>query len=106
MLDIEPIAAIAHENGVPLIVDNTVPTPYLLRPIEHGADVVVHSATKYLGGHGTSIGGVIVDSGNFDYGADPEKFPKFNQPAPATTAWSTHATWARTPRSVRTSPTF
>ena len=82
MLDIEPIAAIAHENGVPLIVDNTVPTPYLLRPIEHGADVVVHSATKYLGGHGTSIGGVIVDSGNFDYGADPEKFPKFNQPAP------------------------
>ena len=82
MLDIEPIAKIAHENGVPLIVDNTVPTPYLLRPIEHGADVVVHSATKYLGGHGTSIGGVIVDSGNFDYGADPEKFPKFNQPAP------------------------
>ena len=82
VLDIEPIAAIAHENGVPLIVDNTVPTPYLLRPIEHGADVVVHSATKYLGGHGTSSGGVIVDSGNFDYGADPEKFPKFNQPAP------------------------
>ena len=82
VLDIEPIAKIAHENGVPLIVDNTVPTPYLLRPIEHGADVVVHSATKYLGGHGTSIGGVIVDSGNFDYGADPEKFPKFNQPAP------------------------
>jgi len=82
VLDIEPIAKIAHENGVPLIVDNTVPTPYLLRPIEHGADVVVHSATKYLGGHGTSIGGVIVDSGNFDYGADPEKFPKSNQPAP------------------------
>ena len=82
VLDIEPIAKIAHENGVPLIVDNTVPTPYLLRPIEHGADVVVHSATKYLGGHGTSIGGVIVDSGNFDYGADPEKFPKFNQLAP------------------------
>ena len=82
VLDIEPIAKIAHENGVPLIVDNTVPPPYLLRPIEHGADVVVHSATKYLGGHGTSIGGVIVDSGNFDYGADPEKFPKFNQPAP------------------------
>ena len=82
VLDIEPIAKIAHENGVPLIVDNTVPTPYLLRPIEYGADVVVHSATKYLGGHGTSIGGVIVDSGNFDYGADPEKFPKFNQPAP------------------------
>ena len=82
VLDIEPIAAIAHENGVPLIVDNTVPTPYLLRPIEYGADVVVHSATKYLGGHGTCIGGVIGDCGNFDYGADPEKFPKFNQPAP------------------------
>ena len=82
IFDIEPIAAIAHENGVPLIVDNTVATPYLLRPIEHGADVVVHSATKYLGGHGTSIGGVIVDSGNFDYGKDPEKFPKFNQEAP------------------------
>ena len=82
VLDIEPIAQIAHDNGVPLIVDNTVPTPYLVRPIEFGADVVIHSATKYLGGHGTSIGGVIVDSGNFDYGADPEKFPKFNEPAP------------------------
>ena len=65
-----------------LFYGESVPNPYLLRPIEHGADVVVHSATKYLGGHGTSIGGVIVDSGNFDYGADPEKFPKFNQPAP------------------------
>ena len=83
VLDIEPIAQIAHEAGVPLIVDNTVPTPYLVRPIEFGADVVVHSATKYLGGHGTSIGGVIVDSGNFDYGADPKKFPKFNEPAPS-----------------------
>ena len=82
ILDIEPIAKVAHEVGVPLIVDNTVATPYLVRPIEWGADIVVHSATKYLGGHGTSIGGVIVDSGNFDYGADPEKFPKFNQPAP------------------------
>ena len=75
VLDIEPIAQIAHDNGVPLIVDNTVPTPYLVRPIEFGADVVIHSATKYLGGHGTSIGGVIVDSGNFDYGADPENSP-------------------------------
>ena len=82
VLDIEPSAALAHATGVPPIVDNPAPTPYLLRPLEHGADVVVHSATKYLGGHGTSIGGVIVDSGNFDYGADPEKFPKFNQPAP------------------------
>ena len=80
ILDIEPIAAAAHEVGVPLIVDNTVATPYLLRPIEWGADVVVHSATKYLGGHGTSISGVIVDSGNFDYGADPDRFPYFTTP--------------------------
>ena len=80
--DLEGLAEVAHEAGIPLVVDATLSTPYLIRPIEHGADVVVHSATKYLGGHGTSIGGVIVDSGNFDYGADPEKFPKFNQPAP------------------------
>ncbi len=80
ILDLEPIAAIAHENGVPFIVDNTVATPYLLRPFEFGVDIVVHSATKYLGGHGTSIGGVIVDSGNFDFGADPAKFPGFNEP--------------------------
>ena len=80
ILDIETVAAIAHESGVPLVVDNTVATPYLVRPFEWGADVVVHSATKYLGGHGTAIGGVIVDSGNFDYGQNPEKFPNFNQP--------------------------
>lgn len=80
VLDLPGISAIAHEAGVPLIVDNTLATPYLLRPIEHGADVVVHSATKYLGGHGTSIAGVIVDSGNFDYGAHPDKFPGFNEP--------------------------
>ena len=81
ILDVAGLAAIAHENGVPLIVDNTVATPYLLRPIEHGADVVVHSATKYLGGHGTSIGGVIVDAGTFDYAQDPERFPQFNTPS-------------------------
>ncbi|MBA2694344.1 MAG: bifunctional o-acetylhomoserine/o-acetylserine sulfhydrylase [Actinobacteria bacterium] len=80
ILDIAPIAEVAHELGVPLIVDNTVPSPYLCRPIEHGADVVVHSATKYLGGHGTSIAGVIVDSGNFDYAQYPERFPGFNTP--------------------------
>ncbi|MDO4898954.1 MAG: aminotransferase class V-fold PLP-dependent enzyme [Rothia sp. (in: high G+C Gram-positive bacteria)] len=80
VLDIEPIAEIAHQAGVPLIVDNTIPTPYLLNPIKFGADIVVHSATKYLGGHGTSVGGVIVDSGNFDFGADPEKYPLFNTP--------------------------
>lgn len=80
ILDIEGIAGVAHDYGVPLIVDNTVATPYVLRPLEHGADVVVHSATKYLGGHGTAIAGVIVDSGKFDYAQNPERFPGFNQP--------------------------
>ncbi|MEO7234489.1 MAG: bifunctional o-acetylhomoserine/o-acetylserine sulfhydrylase [Lapillicoccus sp.] len=80
ILDIEGVAAIAHEVGVPLIVDNTIATPFLLRPLEYGADVVVHSATKYLGGHGTTIAGVIVDGGTFDYGKDPDKFPNFNTP--------------------------
>jgi len=78
--DIEAIAKIAHAHGVPLIVDNTVPTPYLLRPIEHGADVVVHSLTKYLGGHGNSIGGAIVDSGKFPWAKYPERFPRLNTP--------------------------
>ena len=80
VLDIEAIAAVAHETGVPLVVDNTVATPYVLRPLEHGADVVIHSATKYLSGHGTVIAGVIVDGGSFDYAKDPEKFPNYNQP--------------------------
>ena len=83
ILDLEPLAKAAHEVGVPLIVDNTVPTPYLLRPIEWGADIVVHSATKYLGGHGTSVLGVIVDSGNFDWTKEPERFVQFNQPDPS-----------------------
>jgi len=83
ILDIEAVAAVAHEIGVPLIVDNTVGTPYLLRPIEHGADVIVHSTTKFLGGHGTSIGGAIVDGGRFDYAKYPEKFPGFNEPDPS-----------------------
>ena len=83
VLDIEAVAAVAHEVGVPLIVDNTVATPYLLRPLEHGADVVVHSATKYLGGHGSAIGGVIVDGGTFDYAADPERFPNYTTPDPS-----------------------
>ena len=82
VLDIEGISQVAHEAGVPLIVDNTLSTPYLIRPIEWGADIVVHSATKYLGGHGAAIAGVIVDSGNFDFGADPERFPGFNTPDP------------------------
>jgi O-acetylhomoserine (thiol)-lyase len=80
VLDIEVVSRVAHEVGVPLIVDNTVATPYLLRPFEHGADIVVHSTTKYLGGHGTSIGGVIIDSGSFDFAADPERFPNYNTP--------------------------
>lgn len=80
VLDLEGISAVAHEAGVPLIVDNTLATPYLLRPIEWGADIVIHSATKYIGGHGSAIGGVIVDSGNFDFAANPEKFPGFNTP--------------------------
>jgi O-acetylhomoserine (thiol)-lyase len=83
VLDIEGVADVAHRAGVPLVVDNTVATPYLLRPLEWGADVVVHSATKYLGGHGTAIGGVIVDGGTFDYAAHPERFPGFNQPDPS-----------------------
>ncbi|MCG0238224.1 MAG: homocysteine synthase [Firmicutes bacterium] len=81
VLDIEPIAEIAHEAGIPLIVDNTVPTPYLLRPFDWGADVVVHSATKFIGGHGNSIGGVIVDSGRFPW--NNGKFPMFTEPDPS-----------------------
>ncbi|GIQ69726.1 homocysteine synthase [Xylanibacillus composti] len=82
ILDIEAVAQIAHENGLPLIVDNTLPSPYLLRPIEHGADIVVHSATKFIGGHGTSIGGVIVDGGKFDWKASG-KFPGLTEPDPS-----------------------
>ncbi|MGN7380444.1 Methionine gamma-lyase [Chlamydia abortus] len=82
ILDIEAVAKIAHENGIPLIVDNTFPSPYLLRPIEHGADIVVHSATKFIGGHGTSIGGVIVDGGKFDWKASG-KFPGLVEPDPS-----------------------
>ena len=78
--DFETIAAIAHRRGVPLIVDNTVPTPYLLRPFEHGADIVVHSLTKYLGGHGNSIGGIIVDSGKFPWAEHKQKFRRLNEP--------------------------
>ncbi|HEX6917594.1 MAG TPA: bifunctional o-acetylhomoserine/o-acetylserine sulfhydrylase [Phycicoccus sp.] len=80
LLDIEAVAAVAHEVGVPLVVDNTIATPYLVQPLSWGADVVVHSATKYLGGHGTSIAGVIVDGGTFDFGRDPERFPAYNTP--------------------------
>ena len=80
-LDIAAVAAIAHEAGIPLIVDNTLPSPYLVRPLEHGADIVVHSATKFIGGHGTSIGGVIVDGGKFNWANG--KFPDFTEPDPS-----------------------
>ncbi len=78
--DIAAIAAMAHRHGVPLIVDNTVPSPYLCRPIEHGADIVVHSLTKYLGGHRTSIGGMIIDSGKFPWAEHAQRFPRLNEP--------------------------
>ncbi len=80
-LDIEKVAAIAHENGLPLIIDNTMPSPYLVQPLKHGADIVVHSATKFIGGHGTSIGGVIVDGGSFNWGNG--KFPELSEPDPS-----------------------
>ncbi|MDP1606276.1 MAG: bifunctional O-acetylhomoserine aminocarboxypropyltransferase/cysteine synthase [Rhodocyclaceae bacterium] len=80
IIDLAALAEVAHASGVPLIVDNTVPTPYLCRPFEHGADIVVHSLTKYLGGHGTSIGGVIVDSGKFPWAEHKERFKRLNTP--------------------------
>ena len=83
LLDIEGVAGVSHEVGVPLIVDNTVATPFLIRPLEWGADVVVHSATKYIGGHGTAVAGVIVDGGSFDYAQYPERFPNYNEPDPS-----------------------
>ena len=79
VIDVDAVAAVAHAHKIPLIIDNTCATPFLFRPIEHGADIVVHSATKFIGGHGTTIGGVIVDSGNFDWKASG-KFPQFTQP--------------------------
>lgn len=81
--DLEAVSEIAHKHGVPVIVDNTFATPFLFRPLEHGADIVVHSATKFIGGHGTSLGGVIVDGGKFDWKAQPEKFPTLAKPDPS-----------------------
>ena len=83
VLDLEGVAAVAHKHGIPFIVDNTFGTPYLIRPLEHGADIVVHSATKFLGGHGSSLGGVIVDGGKFDWLANPNKFPTLAKPDPS-----------------------
>jgi O-acetylhomoserine (thiol)-lyase len=82
VFDLEGVAGVAHDNGIPLMIDNTLATPYLCRPLEHGADIVVHSATKFIGGHGTSIGGVIVDGGKFDYVASG-RFPNFTEPDPS-----------------------
>ena len=82
VLDLEGVAAVAHKHGIPFIVDNTFGTPYLIRPLEHGADIVVHSATKFLGGHGTSLGGVIVDGGKFDWKQN-DKFPTLAKPDPS-----------------------
>lgn len=83
IVDLEKLADIAHQNGIPLIVDNTVATPYLCRPFDFGADIVVHSLTKYIGGHGTTIGGAIVDSGKFDWKANATRFPMLNEPDPS-----------------------
>ncbi|MBQ0156424.1 MAG: O-acetylhomoserine aminocarboxypropyltransferase/cysteine synthase [Bacteroidales bacterium] len=83
VLDIEKVAAIAHKHNLPLIIDNTFGTPYLIRPLEHGADIVVHSATKFIGGHGSSLGGVIVDGGKFDWKANADKFPTLAKPDPS-----------------------
>ncbi len=80
MSDLEALAEVAHRHGVPLIVDNTVATPILLRPFEHGADIVIHSLTKFMGGHGTTLGGCIVDSGRFDWAAQGDRYPMFNRP--------------------------
>jgi O-acetylhomoserine (thiol)-lyase len=83
ILDISLVSSIAHEAGIPLIVDNTIATPYLIRPFEHGADIIVHSATKFLGGHGTVIGGVIVDGGTFEWSKNVERFPGLTEPDPS-----------------------
>jgi O-acetylhomoserine (thiol)-lyase len=83
VVDLEAVAAVAHRSGVPLIVDNTVATPLMVKPIEHGADVVLHSLTKFVGGHGTTLGGAIVDSGQFPWTDNAERFPMFNEPEPA-----------------------
>ena len=82
VLDVQAVADVAHRHGVPFIVDNTIATPYLQRPIAFGADIVVYSATKFLGGHGTTMAGVIVDGGTFDFGAEPERWPQFTEPYP------------------------
>ena len=97
--DIEALAQVAHRHGIPLVVDNTVATPMLLRPIEYGADIVVHSLTKFMGGHGTTLGGVIVDSGNFPWRSTPRAFPCSARPITPIMAWSTPSAMVRRPTS-------
>src|SRR5581483_9313011 len=98
--DIEALAEIAHRAGVPLIVDNTVPTPILVRPIDYGADVVVHSLTKFLGGHGTTMGGIIIDSGKFPWTRHAARFPMLLSRTSPITGWSTRITTAPRPTSA------
>jgi O-acetylhomoserine (thiol)-lyase len=105
VLDIEGVSSVAHDAGVPLIVDNTVATPFLLRPLEHGADIVVHSATKFLGGHGTVVAGSSSTAAASTTPPSPRGSPGSTPPTPATTAWSTAATSASAARSAPTSPT-
>jgi O-acetylhomoserine (thiol)-lyase len=83
VVDLEAVAEVAHAHGVPVVVDNTVPTPLTLKPVEHGADVIVHSLTKFVGGHGTTLGGMVIEGGRFDWSAHPERFPMLNRPEPA-----------------------
>jgi O-acetylhomoserine (thiol)-lyase len=83
IVDLKELADIAHKHNIPLIVDNTVPTPYLCKPFDFGADIVIHSLTKYIGGHGTTIGGIIVDSGKFNWAKEPKKYPMLNEPDPS-----------------------
>ena len=97
--DIAALADVAHYHGIPLVVDNTVPTPILLRPIEYGADIVVHSLTKFLGGHGTTLGGIIIDSGRFPWNEHAERFPMLAGRTRRITGWCTSITSRRRPTS-------
>jgi O-acetylhomoserine (thiol)-lyase len=97
VVDIQRLAEIAHRHGVPVIVDNTVATPYLCKPFEFGADIVVHALTKYIGGHGNSIGGIIVDSGKFDWVKNKERFAIPTSPTRPITGWSIPRRWGRRP---------
>ena len=106
VLDLEGVAAVAHKHGIPFIVDNTFGTPYLIRPLEHGADIVVHSATKFLGGHGTSLGGVIVDGGKFNWRPTPTNSPRWPSPIRRIMASSLPMLWVLPPMSPAFVPSF